>query len=58
MSARNSTWYTLVQEGEFPAGLRCAECSRIIKVDKPYMTRLIAATEDSIPIAKLVCVYC
>jgi hypothetical protein len=43
---------------DFPGGLRCCVCFRVIPDGTPYGGRAEAMTEDSVPVEAVACVYC
>lgn len=49
--------YQIVSEEEFPWGVQCPECHRILQVGQPYVTKLEDMASDE-PIEMVYCVYC
>lgn len=49
--------YPVVAEGEFPHGIMCPECGRIILPGQPYAKKPTGVT-DGVFMLRLQCVYC
>lgn len=47
----------IVREADFPSGLRCGECSRLLREGDQYAERLTGMIED-IPAVMIICVPC
>lgn len=46
-----------VTEADFPHGLRCADCDRVMEVGEKYSARLESFVDD-IPLTVITCVPC
>jgi hypothetical protein len=49
--------YPLVTNFDFPHGVRCAECERLLNVGQPYTTKIDSMVAE-VPIEMICCVYC
>lgn len=48
----------LVETEDWPHGLRCADCNRLLEDGDRYSERLDSFTGDGVPLVVIVCVGC
>jgi hypothetical protein len=47
----------IVRDEDWPYGLRCGECCRVLRDGEPYAERLTGMVED-VPAVMIVCIRC
>ena len=49
--------YPIITELDFPWGVQCPECHRMLQIGQPYTTKMEDMAAE-VPIERVYCVYC